>query len=313
MGKISGVVIEVTRLTDRISSLVVAATDGVALPTWEVGAHVEFDLAVGARAYSLVSFDAVPKTPTSYRIVVQREDNGQGGSQAMHALQVGDPITFSAPKNDFAVNPDAPAVLLAGGIGVTPLISMAVALKRAGQEFRFHYSGRSADVMAYQAELSSKWGDAFTLHCDDAETALDLDRMMSFVGSAHLYVCGPRGLLDAVRAKAETTGIPSERVHFELFEAASTQDGDTAFEVQINDGTVYTIPIGQSIIDVLEKNDVDVMYDCQRGDCGICQCDVLEGTPDHRDVVLSKAERDAENVMQICVSRAKSARLVLDL
>jgi ferredoxin-NADP reductase len=313
MGKISGVVIEIAPLTDRISSLVVAATDGVTLPAWEAGAHVEFDLATGTRAYSLVSFDTVPDAPASYRIAVQREDGGQGGSKAMHALQVGDPITFSAPKNDFAVTADTPAVLLAGGIGVTPLISMAVTLECAGQDFTFHYAGRSADVMAYHAELSNKWGDRFQLHCDDAETALDLDAVVASVGMAHFYVCGPRGLLDAARSKAESAGIPSERVHFELFEAARVQDADSALEVQINDGTVYTIPVGQSIIDVLEANDVDVMYDCQRGDCGICQCDVLEGTPDHRDVVLSEAERDAGDVMQICVSRAKSARLVLDI
>jgi vanillate O-demethylase ferredoxin subunit len=167
--------------------------------------------------------------------------------------------------------------------------------------------------MAYHAELAEQFGDAFHLHCDDAETARELDALIASVGAAHLYVCGPRGLLEAARAKAETAGIPADRVHFELFEAASPQDGDTAFEVQINDGSVYTIPVGQSIIDVLEENDVDVMYDCQRGDCGICQCDVLEGTPDHRDVVLSKAERDAGEVMQICVSRAKSPRLVLDI
>ncbi|MCO4826001.1 MAG: oxidoreductase [Amylibacter sp.] len=313
MGKISGVVVEVTKLTDRISSLTIAATDGVPLPSWQPGAHVEFDVTEGARAYSLVSFDPVPKLPTSYQIAVQREDKGQGGSVAMHSLTVGDAISFGPPKNDFPVNSDAPAVFVAGGIGVTPLISMAAAVRAAGQEFAFHYSGRSAGAMAYPATLFEQWGDAFHLHCDDSETALDLNALVASVGDAHLYVCGPRGLLDAVRGKAEVANIPTERVHFELFEAASVQVDDAAFEVQINDGSVFTIPPGKSIIDVLEENDVDVMYDCQRGDCGICQCDVLEGTPDHRDVVLSQAERDAGDVIQICVSRAKSARLVLDI
>ena len=108
-------------------------------------------------------------------------------------------------------------------------------------------------------------------------------------------------------------GIAPERVHFELFEAAQEQHDDTPFEIQITDGSIFTIPLGQSIIEVLEAHDVDVMYDCQRGDCGICRCDVIDGVPDHRDVVLSAAEREAGDVIQICVSRAKSARLVLDI
>ena len=121
-------------------------------------------------------------------------------------------------------------------------------------------------------------------------------------------------MIDATKAQAEAAGIAAERIHFELFDAPQEQEGDSAFEVELaSSGEVFTIPPGQSIIDVLEAGGVDVMYDCQRGDCGICQCDVLSGTPDHRDVVLSEAERAAGNVMQICVSRAKSPRLVLDI
>ncbi len=313
MGEFSGIVVEVNQLTDRISSLTIAGADGVALPRWDAGAHVEFDVTDGSRAYSLVSFDPVPNAPMTYQIAVQREEGGQGGSKTMHALTVGSVVSFGSPKNDFTVKADAPAMFLAGGIGVTPLISMAAAMNAEGQEFAFHYTGRRADLMAYRAALLEQWGDAFHLHCDDSETTLDLDALIASVGDAHLYVCGPRGLLDAVRAKAEVADIPAERVHFELFKAASAQIDDRAFEVQINDGSVFTIPPNKSIIDVLEENDVDVMNDCQRGDCGICQCDVLEGTPDHRDVVLSDAERDAGDVIQICVSRAKSARLVLNI
>ncbi|WP_299417194.1 PDR/VanB family oxidoreductase [uncultured Sulfitobacter sp.] len=312
MNKISGVVAEVTPLTDRISSLRVAATDGAALPKWEAGAHIEFDVAEGTRAYSLVSFDAPSDAPASYNVAVQREDGGQGGSIAMHGLSVGDSVQFTPPKNSFAVARGAPAVLLAGGIGVTPLISMAAALEASGQAFEFHYAGRSADVMAYRAAIEARWGDAVHLHFDDA-IPLDLDALIASVGQAHLYICGPRGLLDVARAKAEAAGIAPANVHYEVFDAVSAQEGDTAFEVEINDGSVFTVPVGKSIIDVLEENDVDVMYDCQRGDCGICQCDVIEGVPDHRDVVLSEGERAAGDVMQICVSRAKSARLVLDI
>jgi vanillate O-demethylase ferredoxin subunit len=120
-------------------------------------------------------------------------------------------------------------------------------------------------------------------------------------------------MIDAVRAAAETAGYLAERVRFELFETPQIEEGDAAFEVEINDGRCFTIPPGKTIIEVLEDADVDVMYDCQRGDCGICQTDIISGDPDHRDVVLSEAERASGKVMQICVSRAKSARLVLDI
>lgn len=313
MGKIDGVVKDVQPLTDRVSAFRIGATDGKPLPEWTAGAHVVFDIADGTRSYSLISFGPVSAAPETYTIAVQREDNGTGGSRAMHALKAGDTLTFDVPKNDFPIDPNADAVLLAGGIGVTPLISMASALLAAGQDVRFHFAGRNADVMAYRAELEQTFGAAFHQHCDDDASALDLDAVIASLGGAHLYVCGPRGMIDAARAKAEAADVPAAHIHFELFEAAALQEGDSAFEVQINDGSVFTIPPGRSIIDVLEENDIDVMYDCQRGDCGICQCDVLEGEPDHRDVVLSEAERAAGDVMQICVSRAKSARLVLDI
>ena len=313
MADIQGVILEVLPLTERISTFLIGPAEGGHLPGWSAGAHVVFGTAKGPREYSLITFDPVPDAPESYRIAVQREPEGKGGSTAMHELKVGDRLTFSAPKNDFPVDTSAPAVLLAGGIGVTPLISMATALKASGQRLAFHYAGRTAALMAYRAELAEALGEDFHLHCDDAETALDLDALIAGLGDAHLYVCGPRGLLDAARARAEAAGIPAARIHFELFEAAEAQAGDTAFEVQINDGSVFTIPPGRTIIEVLEENDIDVMYDCQRGDCGICQTDVLEGIPDHRDVVLSEAERAAGEVMQICVSRAKTPRLVLDI
>ncbi|MFK7837343.1 MAG: 2Fe-2S iron-sulfur cluster-binding protein [Sulfitobacter sp.] len=312
MTKIEGIIAEVTPLTDRVTAFVITSKAGGGLPMWTAGAHIDVDVPGGTRAYSLISFEPVTAAPASYTIAVQREPDGQGGSQAMHALTVGDSLTFAAPKNDFPVDTSFSAVLLAGGIGITPLISMAAAVRTAGQTYAFHYAGRSATVMAYRDQLTAAHGRALHLHCDD-DSALNLDTLIASAGAAHLYVCGPRGLLDAVRSKAEAEGIPGARIHFELFEAADAQADDSAFEVQINDGAVFTIPPGKTIIEVLEENDVDVMYDCQRGDCGICQCDVIEGQPDHRDVVLSEAERAAGDVMQICVSRAKSARLVLDI
>ncbi len=314
MSNIQGTIVEITSLTERISAFRVRAADGNPLPSYAAGAHIEFDLPNGeTRAYSLISFDAKFDTPGHYLVAVQREADGSGGSKAMHELTVGTSVSFSAPKNDFPLNTSAPAILLAGGIGVTPMISMASALLAKGQEFSFVFAGRREADMAYTSDLRDMLGDKLRLHFDDKSGIIDLESVIANLGAAHLYVCGPRKMIDTARSIAEGAGVPSERIHFELFEAAKSDSSDAAFEVQINDGSVFEIPAGKTIVEVLEENDVDVMYDCQRGDCGICQCDVLEGIPDHRDVVLSQSERDAGDVMQICVSRAKSPRLVLDI
>jgi ferredoxin-NADP reductase len=310
MGEIQGIITDVTKLTNRISQLTIASTDGAVFPEWTAGAHVEFNTPNGKRAYSLTPSD----TLEHYKIAVQRDDDGQGGSTYMHTLTTGDGISFSAPKNDFPLDKNALAVLLAGGIGVTPLVSMALALKAENRSVSMIYAGRSRQEMAYISELQQALSDQLRMHFDDKHGRLDLNEVVNALDeNAHLYVCGPRPMLDAIREDVETAGVNPEHIHFELFETASPQTGDTPFEVQINDGSVFKIPVGKTIIEVLEENDIDVMYDCQRGDCGICQCDVLEGVPDHRDVVLSEAERAAGDVMQICVSRAKSARLVLDI
>ncbi|WP_025056637.1 PDR/VanB family oxidoreductase [Sulfitobacter noctilucicola] len=301
--------------TDRIRVFDLSTADGSPLPDYEAGAHLTFDLGdKGTRSYSLIDW-AQDAAGAAYRIAVQREDGGTGGSRAMHALTVGTKIAATPPKNDFGVEDHTgPAVLLGGGIGITPLISMATTLQRTGRPFALHYAGRSRDVMGFLEPLSQDFSDQLTCHPDD-ETPLDLTALMATLTlDTHLYICGPKGMIDAARNAASAASLPDAQVHLELFSTPQAEDGDTAFEVEVaSTGEVYVIPPGKSIIDVLEENGLDLMYDCQRGDCGICQTDVVSGTPDHRDVVLSDAEKASGDVMQICVSRAKSARLVLDL
>ncbi|WP_386736256.1 PDR/VanB family oxidoreductase [Lutimaribacter marinistellae] len=277
---------------------------------------MRFKLADGGdRAYSLISFDPVPDQPKDIRVAVQLEPESTGGSRFMHELHVGDEVTATRPKCDFPVTPGAPAVMLAGGIGITPIISMTSALQAAGVPVELHYAVRSRRLMAYGAELAERYGESLHVHCDDDETALDLDALIAGVEERHFYICGPRGLIDAARAKAEAAGVPMDRVHVELFDNASAGGaGDTAFEVEIaSTGEVIVVPADKTIIEALEEAGQDLIYDCQRGDCGICQTDVLEGIPDHRDVVLSEDERASGKIMQICVSRAKTPRLKLDL
>lgn len=300
---------EIRDETDRIR--VFELTGAAPLPAYSPGAHLDFDLGEsGTRSYSLIDWEPT-ETPQCYTIAVQREDDGDGGSRQMHGLSVGDRLKATVPENDFALSDHAgPAVLLAGGIGITPLISHATALKAAGRNYTLHYSARSAAAMGFEQALRASHGDALHLWHDDTNP-MNLTAMLTGLDpTTHLYVCGPKGMIEAAKAAAP---LPDDQIHFELFTSAAVQADDGSFEVEISDGQIFTIPPGRTIIEVLEDAGIDLIYDCQRGDCGICQVDVISGEPDHRDVVLSQAERDGGKVMQICVSRAKSPRLVLDI
>lgn len=284
------------------------------LPVYAPGAHMEFDLGdAGKRCYSLV--DWPDSSSDVYSVAVQREDAGEGGSIAMHQLSVGQSIEASPPRNNFKlIDGSQPVLLLAGGIGITPLISMATQLQQQGRAFQLHYCARDATRMAFAHALNNAFDKSVFLHPDDTRP-LNLDSLMSSqANNTTVYLCGPRGMIDAARQAAMEAGIAEAAIHIELFSSAGPRNADSAFEVEVSStGQVVNVAKDQSIIEALESAGLDVMYDCQRGDCGICQCDVISGIPDHRDVVLSDEEKASGKVMQICVSRAKSPRLVIDI
>lgn len=311
--------------TELIRVMRFRSSSGDALPAYTAGSHITFDLGgAGSRSYSLVDWPAAgdsagtdhgSRDPALYTVAVQREMTGEGGSQAMHALNVGQLITTTLPQNNFQLRKSAqPVLLVAGGIGITPMISMATHLYQQGRTFQLHYTARDASRMGFADALSNAFGDSLTLYLDDTNR-IDLGKLLqSQEPDTQVYLCGPRGMIDAARIAAIDAEINEDSIHIELFSTPDTRTGDVAFEVEISStGQVVNVAADQSIIEALESEGIDVMYDCQRGDCGICQCDVISGIPDHRDVVLSEAERESGNVMQICVSRAKSARLVIDV
>ncbi len=310
---------ETVQETELVQSFRLVSVDGTALPPFDAGAHIRVVMPDGTdRPYSLVATKdaAEASAPSCYRIGVRREDAGGGGSRHMHSLSVGDTLSASSPMNDFALRSTSrPALLIAGGIGVTPIASMATVLKHNGAPYRLHYSGRSEGALAFLGELGSAHGDNLVVHYDDDDSAIDLAALIrSDAGQSEIYVCGPRGMIEAVRERAAEHGYAKDRVHFELFAPSPSTTGDKPFEVELRStGQVFDVPAGASIIDVLEANGVELIYDCRRGDCGICQTGVISGIPDHRDVILTEAERATNTVMQICVSRARSERLVLDI
>jgi ferredoxin-NADP reductase len=249
---------------------------------------------------------------------VRREDDGRGGSRFMHQrVQAGQVLMVEAPKNEFQLRRHTGcAVLIAGGIGITPLTSMAAERVAAGAPVRMHYAGRSRELMAFVPELQQLLGDALLLHVDaEAGAPLNVDALLDACNAEdQLYVCGPKPMLDTLLARTHARGWTRERVHFEVFGAPTVDTGDHAFEVVLaQSGRSVRVPADRSILDCLIDAGVDPMFDCKRGECGVCGTPVLEGEIDHRDYVLSALERREGRVMQICVSRCKGARLVLDL
>ena len=300
--------------TPLIRRLVFGVEGGV-VPRWQAGAHIRVALPNGGdRPYSLMALPGLPEGALALGVL--REAASTGGSHFMHALKIGDVVTASAPVNNFHLHDGAaPALLLAGGIGVTPILSMAAELKARATPFRLHYAGRAPGLLAFLPQLQEICAEGLSIHYDSDESRLDIAAALAdAAANSQIYVCGPAGMIEAVKAAAIAEGIPADRIHYELFKAEQASPRDVPFEVQINStGQVVRVAAGQTIIQALEAAGLDVLYDCQRGDCGVCQCGVIAGVPDHRDVILSEDERASNKVMQICVSRAKSERLVLDL
>lgn len=304
---------------DGIAAFELVARDGGLLPAFTAGAHIDVHLPGGVvRQYSLRND---PAERRRYCIGVLRETNGRGGSAHMHdRLNVGEMVEISPPRNAFSLDEDAPfSLLLAGGIGITPILSMAYRLSALGRGFVLHYGARSASRMAFRGEIeASAFAGRVHFHLDDgpAEQKLNLAELLSCrpIG-AHLYSCGPAGFLDAVIAAARTSW-PSEAVHREYFaNAAKTEPGgDRTFQVKLaGDGRSFEVAPGRSIVEVLAENGIEIQVSCEQGICGTCVTRVVAGVPDHRDLVLTEWQKAAGDRMTPCCSRALTDELVLEL
>ncbi len=291
-----------------------AAADGGLLPEFTAGSHLTVIAPAGMRRnYSLCSS---PAERGHYQIAVKREASGRGGSRSMvDDVAVGARLQASAPRNNFALDRRArAAIFVAGGIGITPILSMMRHLRGVdGAAFHLYYCTRDAAGTAFAAELAHEFPGAVTLHHDggDAAKAFDFWPLFETPTAAHVYCCGPKGLMEAV---ADMTGHwPSGSIHFESFGVgAAAQAENTAFEVRLrSSGQVIAVAKEQSMLDALRAAGIAVRSSCESGTCGSCKTGLLAGVADHRDMVLGDDER-ATHVM-VCVSRAKSAALVLDL
>jgi vanillate O-demethylase ferredoxin subunit len=303
-----------------ICTFELVAEDGRPLPAFSAGSHVDVQVPGGlTRQYSLCND---PTESHRYLIGVLRDAASRGGSAAMHdRVHEGDRLTISPPKNHFPLAHDAQRhLLLAGGIGVTPILCMAERLAIAGADFRMHYCTRSRERTAFHERIR---GSAFAarvhFHFDDGATAqkLDIGALLEMPEPAgtHVYVCGPKGFMDAVLGTARARGWPEAQLHYEFFAAdVAPRLGDGAFVVQLaSSGRVVVVPKDRSVTQALAEAGVEVPTSCEQGVCGTCLTRVIEGVPDHRDVYLTPEEQAANDQFTPCCSRAMSARLVLDL
>jgi vanillate O-demethylase ferredoxin subunit len=314
-------VAEVRAETPLIRSFRLARPRGEPLPSWQPGAHIRVLLPNGGdRSYSLINFHNDPHAttrPDSYRIGVRLEDPSQGGSRFMHTLKAGDQLGVLPPSNNFPLEPGVqPVVLIAGGIGITPIVSMAAALAAESRPHRLYYAGRTRAQLAFVGDIEQLCGERLSLHTDDlAGGVFDVAGLLAALGGEEeVYCCGPRPMIDAAIKASKALGWAAGRLRFELFTAAQPRATDQPFEVVLkSSGESFLIPPDKSILDVLIEAGKDPLHDCKRGDCGICQVQVVEGVPDHRDYILSDAEKAEGKKMQICVSRSKTPRLVIDL
>ncbi|MDN7426139.1 PDR/VanB family oxidoreductase [Burkholderia sp. AU45388] len=305
----------------------VSRVDGQPFDAYEPGAHIDVTAPSGiTRQYSLCGN---PDERGSYLFAVKKEAQSRGGSRSLHDdVRVGAELSIGTPRNLFRLTDDASEhVLIAAGIGITPLLSMAYALHKRGARYRLHYFARSRDHAAFVDELSAEpFASRVTFHYGVEPDALaaELGRCIESIDlKAHVYTCGPGPFMDAVVAAAAER-IPEDAIHLERFAAdpvaadagnaeagASPADG---FEVRLKrSGQSVRVAPDTSIVDALAAIGIEVDTSCGEGVCGTCMVPVLDGEPDHRDHCLSKAERASNTVICCCVSRARSAVLVLDL
>ena len=286
------------------------------LPPFAPGAHIEVRgrISTGeevSRAYSITSD---PSQTDAYQIGVLRVGD-RGVSAWLHDhVQVGDVLTIAPPRNDFLLADDAAEhVLLAGGIGLTPLLAMARWLERRGGRYRLVVSAKTPGRLAFRDALSRLGSGPVRLHFTGTEGRLDFAGEIGAPGPGrHLYVCGPNTMVQDTRRVARDLGWLESAVHVELFNAAA-MDGDREFEVQLSrSGLKFAVPPGRTILELMLEQGVFPSYDCKRGECGACLTRVLAGEPVHRDVYQTDEEKAANEFMTVCVSRAKTLSLVLD-
>ncbi|GAA1521517.1 PDR/VanB family oxidoreductase [Sphaerisporangium rubeum] len=303
-----------TPIAAGVRLLTLARPSGDPLPAWTPGAHLDLLLTPGlVRQYSLCGD---PHDPSAYQVAVLRETSGRGGSAHVHDhLAEGDTIRARGPRNHFPLVSSPRYLFVAGGIGITPILPMITEASARGADWRLLYGGRTRTSMAFADRLTRDHPDQVELYPEDETGLLDLHTLLAVPHPDTLvYCCGPEPLLAATEQQCATWPQGTLRVERFVPKPENPTAPRTAFEVELTlTGKTLTVPADRSILQVVEEAGVPILSSCREGTCGTCETTVLDGTPDHRDSLLTEDERAAGDVMFICVSRATSPRLVLEL
>lgn len=302
----------------QIKVFELTALEGGFLPAFKAGAHIDVHLSNGLiRQYSLCNDS---KQRDRYEIGVLLDDQSRGGSQYIHQnINIGDELEISEPRNLFPLTQEQnKALLLAGGIGITPLMSMAETLLAKEIDFELYYFCRSSDHVAFKERLSA---DSFSdkvhfVHKDNVESLALVSEILAEPNSGtHLYTCGPNSFMNSIFEIALAKGWQQTNLHKESFQAEAIEAGQSrAFKVKIaSTGEVLDIPEDESITEVLEENGYYISVSCEQGICGTCVTHILEGEAEHHDNFLSDDEKNVQKVFTPCCSRAKTEMLVLDI
>ena len=302
----------VTWEAPNILSYSLQSADDGPLPSFTAGAHIGLKLPNGLlRRYSLLNSQSDHQ---SYGIAVQRDPAGRGGSRWIHEhVHAGDMVEVRPPENKFVLDETAGrSIFIAGGIGITPILSMIDRLSELGRRWELYYCLRSRALAPFIDKLQGQPNVA--CHFDDEVDGrfLDMDSIVQGASGAHLYCCGPTPML--TKFEALTAALPGNQVHTEYFASNEIAATDGGFKIVLaRSGEEYPVPPGKTILQTLGEAGHEIPHSCLEGVCGTCETKVLEGTPDHRDMVLTDAERASGRTMMICCSGAKGDRLVLDL
>jgi vanillate O-demethylase ferredoxin subunit len=318
---LDAVVLARRALTGRIAEFRIGRADGRPLPMAESGSHIELYFGGGdrrfVRHYSLVGPLTLVQDPEPFwRIAVQREDRSRGSAFIHDSFRPGTALTISRPISAFRLTRiQTNALLVAGGIGVTPMVAMARSLRLRNVKFSMLYAGHERSAMAYVDELESLCGDRLMVHESKRDGTTDFARLLSdHVPETIAYICGPGAMIEAVCDAASRLGWSRERVCFEVFNAAHRPD-DRDFEVRLSAGRRVKVGAGMTILEALELAGVDTLSSCRRGECGLCVTDVAgyDGRLDHRDRYFSDEERRAGKQIAICCSRVTGRALELSI
>lgn len=277
------------------------------------GSHIDLKVSIGGEQ-DRRSYSVVESSEDGRRLVISvfKAPQSRGGSVFMHTLRAGDTLEITQPLQNFPLRIGAPRyLLLAGGIGVTAIINMARVLRKLQADYTFVYAGRSREAMAYLSELQELHGDRLVVHVDDEGTSLKVDNLVSSIGmSTELYMCGPIRLMDVVRRTWTERGLVVPNLRYETFGNSGWYDPE-GFIVRIPRlGIEAKVGQGRSMLEALEDVGVDMMADCRKGECGLCEVRILqlEGAIDHRDVFYSQRQQNATAKMCCCVSRVVTSK-----